>query len=312
MTTDLVPLEATLEGGAPVTLYGTTDPASIVAAATRQAEVLADVIAARGLYASMGSAGTHPCVEGHPRCAKEAPAKGKAGACTERRHVLYEGWALCGTLLGVFAVVVHTEPMRDGEGRWQPAIVEESWETDPQTKRRRKVTTVTQEGRGGWKATAHAVTRDGAVVGGDTAVCTWDEPRWRNRTSAEVLGMAQTRAKSRALRGPLGFIVSLAGYVATPAEEMVEAVPAMLVQAGEQLVDFGPYLARAADDADGQVLGALKRWAVDLCGGSRDKAAEAYRAAVADVLGDSSPAEWEGPELLAQMAGQLQTLVSSP
>jgi hypothetical protein len=32
--------------------------------------------------------------------------------------------------------------------------------------------------------------------------------------------MAQTRAVSKALRGPLGFVVTLAGYEATPAEEM--------------------------------------------------------------------------------------------
>ena len=38
--------------------------------------------------------------------------------------------------------------------------------------------------------------------------------------------MAQTRATSKALRGPLGFIVHLAGFSATPAEEMPSDVAA--------------------------------------------------------------------------------------
>ena len=40
-----------------------------------------------------------------------------------------------------------------------------------------------------------------------------DYARWR-------WGMAQTRATSKALKGPLGFVISLAGYQTTPAEEM--------------------------------------------------------------------------------------------
>jgi hypothetical protein len=44
-----------------------------------------------------------------------------------------------------------------------------------------------------------------------------------NSTDSAVKGMAQTRACSRALRQALGFIVGLAGYSATPQEEMEAA-----------------------------------------------------------------------------------------
>jgi hypothetical protein len=37
--------------------------------------------------------------------------------------------------------------------------------------------------------------------------------------------MAQTRSSSRALRGPLGFIVSLAGYETTAPEEIIDIEP---------------------------------------------------------------------------------------
>lgn len=269
-------------GRAEVTLYGTTDPAAIVAAATQQATALADVIEAKHLYAVMG--------------------KDKDGR--ERRHVLYEGWALCGTLLGVYAVVEDVRPLPDHEGAWQAPLIKEEWVSTEGG--RRKQTTVVRPGRGGWEARAEARTRDGAVVGADVAVCTWDEPRWESRTSAEVLGMAQTRAKSRALRGPLGFIVALAGYVATPAEEMRDAVAALPINVGDgQLVDFGPYLARAALDPDGQTLGALKRYALDVAG-DKAKAAEVYAAALAEAVGDVAPDEFDQADLLARVGQRIK------
>ena len=43
---------------------------------------------------------------------------------------------------------------------------------------------------------------------------------WSGRDDYALRSMAQTRAVSKALRLPLGFIVALAGYEATPADEM--------------------------------------------------------------------------------------------
>jgi len=295
-------LPVVLSSDSPTTLYGTTDPAEILALATRQADVLSRVIEQKGLYASMGSSGGAPCERGHDRCAKT-----RGGPCTERRHVLYDAWALCGTLLGVYAVVVDTAPLADAEGIWQEPIVEETWETVDG--RRRKEIRVLRPGRGGWKATAEARTRDGAVVGGDSQVCTWDETRWKTRSSSEVLGMAQTRAKGRALRGPLGFVVALAGYVPTPAEEMAEATPARLVYGPDGSlppIDFGPALAASHGDPDV----ALRRYAYNLAGGDRAVAKAAYEQAVADAYGDAPVDDVAADDLLWDVGSRIRTALA--
>ena len=102
-----------------------------------------------------------------------------------REHVRVEGWTLLGTMLGVFPVVEWTRPVADG-----------------------------------WEARVEAKTRDGAVVGAAEAECLRTERTWKTRDDYAIRSMAQTRAVSKALRGPLGFVVTLAGYEATPAEEM--------------------------------------------------------------------------------------------
>jgi len=102
-----------------------------------------------------------------------------------RDYVQVEGWTTCGAMLGVVPVVEWTRPLANG-----------------------------------WEARVAARTLDGRVIGGAEASCTRDETKWRNADEYALRGMAQTRATSRALRGPLGFIVTLAGYAATPAEEM--------------------------------------------------------------------------------------------
>ena len=102
-------------------------------------------------------------------------------------HVRVEGWQLVGAMLGVTAVCVETT------------------EVD-----------------GGWKATVEARTTDGRVIGSASALCTKNEKRgpWKSADDYARLSMAQTRATSKALKGPLGFVISLAGYQTTPAEEM--------------------------------------------------------------------------------------------
>ena len=102
-----------------------------------------------------------------------------------QRHVRVEGWTLLGSMLGVFAHIEWSRRLPDG------------WE-------------------------AHAVVRtfDGHEVGAADGQCTWSEEHWRGREDYSLRSMAQTRAVSKALRMPLGYIVQLAGFNATPAEEM--------------------------------------------------------------------------------------------
>ena len=106
-------------------------------------------------------------------------------------HVNIEGWQTIGAMVGVFAIVVWTHELFYDDGNSM-----------------------------GWEARAEARTMDGKVVGAAEAECRRSESTWKNRDSYALRSMAQTRAMSKALRGPLGFIVALAGYVATPQEEM--------------------------------------------------------------------------------------------
>lgn len=102
-----------------------------------------------------------------------------------REHVRVEGWTLLGSMLGVFPVTVWTRKMEDG-----------------------------------WEARVEARTRDGSIVGAAEAECLRSESLWKSRDDYALRSMAQTRATSKALRQPLGFVMQLAGFEATPAEEM--------------------------------------------------------------------------------------------
>lgn len=113
-----------------------------------------------------------------------------------RDHVLVEGWTLLGSMLGVFPVTAWCRPVE-----------------------------------GGWEARVEARTLGGALVGGAEAQCTRSENTWRNREDFALRSMAQTRATSKALRMPLGFVMALAGYETTPVEEMpVEDTPRVQAQ----------------------------------------------------------------------------------
>jgi hypothetical protein len=110
-------------------------------------------------------------------------------------HVRVEGWTLLGSMLGVFPVCEWTRPVeRDGQHL-------------------------------GWEARVEARTRLGELVGAAESQCTKDEKTWANRDDYALRSMAQTRATSKALRQPLGFVMQLAGFNPTPAEEMPRDEP---------------------------------------------------------------------------------------
>lgn len=111
-------------------------------------------------------------------------------------HVFVEGWTLLGSMLGVFAEV-----------EWSRGV------------------------DGGWEARAVARTLAGGTVGAAESMCTRSESKWRTADDYAIRSMAQTRAVSKALRLPLGFIMELAGYSATPAEEIANEQPGRGVKA---------------------------------------------------------------------------------
>lgn len=60
---------------------------------------------------------------------------------------------------------------------------------------------------------------DGRIVGGGVAVCSSRE-RSNRKDEYAIAAMAQTRAISRAVRNSLSWVLKIAGYEATPADEM--------------------------------------------------------------------------------------------
>jgi hypothetical protein len=63
---------------------------------------------------------------------------------------------------------------------------------------------------------------DGMVIGGASAICTREERNWHNRDEYALKSMSATRATGKAFRLAFSWIMNLAGYESTPAEEMVE------------------------------------------------------------------------------------------
>lgn len=108
-----------------------------------------------------------------------------------KEYVRVEGWTLLGSMLGVFPVNVWTHELPDKQG---------------------------------WEARVEA-RRGDQVVGAAEAMCTRSEGRWKSADDYAIRSMAQTRATAKALRMPLGFVMQLAGYEPTPAEEMTFAEP---------------------------------------------------------------------------------------
>jgi hypothetical protein len=77
---------------------------------------------------------------------------------------------------------------------------------------------------GGWEARVVVRSRNGMDIGSAEAQCTRTENMWKSREDFALRSMSQTRATAKSLRSLLGFIMVLAGYQATPAEEMISEV----------------------------------------------------------------------------------------
>jgi hypothetical protein len=101
-------------------------------------------------------------------------------------HVLVEGWLTLGAMLGVTPFCEWTRPVENG-----------------------------------WEARVLARTLDGRTVGAAEAQCLSSEGKpWNTADGHAIRSMAQTRATSKALASVLRFVVTLAGYQGTPAEDM--------------------------------------------------------------------------------------------
>lgn len=120
-------------------------------------------------------------------------AKSKPVIFNNEQYLEFEDWQTLARFYGVTAKVVRSEYLECRQAR-------------------------------GYEARAVAIRADGVELSAADAQCLDDEPNWRGRPMFMLRSMAQTRACAKALRNVLAWVVVLAGYKPTPAEEMVELV----------------------------------------------------------------------------------------
>ena len=121
-------------------------------------------------------------------------SKGKKVVINGKQYLEFDDWQLLGAFYGVTAKVSSTSEIKDDKGK-----------------------------NIGFLAKAVAV-KDGIEIAAAEAECLSYENNWKYKAFNQrfmLRSMAQTRACSKALRNCLAWIVVLAGYAATPAEEMV-------------------------------------------------------------------------------------------
>jgi hypothetical protein len=179
-----------------------------------------------------------------------------------RRYVRVEGWTLLGSLVGVFPICTWTRQLENG-----------------------------------WEARVEARTLAGALVGAAEAMCLRSERNWGDRDEHALRSMAQTRATSKALRQPLGFIVSMGGFEATPFEEM----PPVEAEVVEVRAPSPPPIAAAPPSTGGEPLATTRTvnmiWALV---GKLDKGEIVPRGklleAVAKEYGTSDPNQLTRPQ----------------
>ena len=109
----------------------------------------------------------------------------------QKRHVLVEGWNTLGAMVGISPKEREVKKSIDEHG-----IIE-------------------------YEAYIDLVRNDdGKVIGGASSICRTSENNWNNKPLYAVRSMAVTRATGKAFRLKLSWIMELAGFSPTPAEEM--------------------------------------------------------------------------------------------
>jgi len=126
---------------------------------------------------------------------KEQGLSHRFGGRGGKEHLMIEAWQTIATWYGVTVSIDYCQPVKDDD-----------------------------EVAAGFEARAIAVTPTGREVGA-IAYCGYDETNWRSKPAFQLASMAQTRACSKALRLCLGWVAVVAGYSATPAEEMEREAP---------------------------------------------------------------------------------------
>lgn len=125
---------------------------------------------------------------------KVIEGKAKKVQFNGKTYLQFEDWQTLGRFYGVTAVVQSTKYVEFGE--------------DDEKVR-------------GFESQAQALlVNTNQVISAAEAMCLDDEPNWSKKPLFQLKSMAQTRACAKVLRNVLAWVVVLAGYQPTPAEEM--------------------------------------------------------------------------------------------
>lgn len=114
----------------------------------------------------------------------------------------------------------------------------------------REYTPPNEDKHTGWEVRVEVRDREGNVRGTGEAMCIRSEQRWKTADEFAIRSMAQTRALGKAYRMALSYVVALAGYEPTPAEEM----PAFVPEPTEQLPPVGKRPSAAQREAFEELL----------------------------------------------------------
>jgi hypothetical protein len=198
------------------TIIRAEQPEEILAKATKIANALADLVKSQDLARNLGG---------------------------KKPHVEVGAWQALGSLLGAFGgQPLHAETawsrpvLVDGQPKLTIYEVRETRKKWGKVDGRRQIVEETEseyevDGHD-WEARVEIRTASGVVVGAAEAMCSRSEMNWMSKPDPAVKSMAETRAESRAYRRAVGWIMVIAGYNPTPAEEMPPEA-AETVQAGQ-------------------------------------------------------------------------------
>jgi len=187
---------------------------------------IAETALAVAMYPNDPAEMVHKAVDQATALRDVIESRGMFATINRRKFITVEGWTTLGAMVGVFPYVVWTEPYGtpDDNGRQH-----------------------------GWQARVEA-RYQGQPISAAESQCDRGESNWKNRDDFALRSMAQTRATSKALRLPLGFVIAIAGYEATPEAEMPSElpreVPAGTVEPDPDKYAKGKILALAGGDKD--------------------------------------------------------------
>lgn len=110
-----------------------------------------------------------------------------------KNYINVEGWQIAGAFLGIYPIVDTVENLSDGTHYK-------------------------------YRAEVNLYDKDGTKVGSGMAICSNKEAGKRGFDEYAVASMAQTRAVGKAFRMKIGWLLKVAGYETTPAEEMSQVI----------------------------------------------------------------------------------------